>query len=408
VRLHWRQPTLWFVVLGVASGLTLALSLRDWNWLGDALWGQETIGIAQVLVLPLMAGATAVVGWRDRVSWYTVLPGGRARIRHLSRTMAAWVLPLAGVYLVSNAFAVLASRAVEGSLHDGSPWPLATQGLGMVVACSAGYLLGHVLSSWAGALVAGAVLAATVMLDRLGAVTTGLAEYSASGVMLGARANGGYFLARVVWLLALSACCLALVLLTRVPRRVAGGALVVTLLVGTVIFRTNDSYRYVGSQSGYCAGTTVLVCGPPSLAPRVREAADVAAPVASALQALGVRPPRRLVAWQPTVGARDWVMVFNADRFRDRLDPGNVISALASPTSCGIWTDPDDAPPDAWFAADRLVRSYLATAVHRHGGLDYQTMSMRIGRDHAVAVVRASARALSECNVRLLPVELKG
>jgi hypothetical protein len=385
----------------------MMLSLRDWDWLGDPLWGQETIGIGQVLVLPLAAGGAAVMGWRDRGSYFSFLPGGRSQVIHLSRAVGAWLLALSVPYLVAHAFCVLASRWVETHVEDATVFPLITQMLGLLVALAMGYAIGFALNSWAGSVVAAVLLAATIVLDRLGTVTTGLAEYAANGPMLGARPDAGYFASRIAWMLVLATATLVTVTLKRPARQVAVGLIVVTLCFGTVRFRTNDSYVYAESATAYCAGTSVQVCGPPSLARRVREAAALASRVAAELDALGVAHESKLVSWEPAAEGKDWVMLFNAGHLRDPLDPGQVVSSVASPTKCRLWSA-EQAPPDEWFAADRLVRSYLAHAVGGKGGLDYQQLSDRMGVTKATGVVREAAEALQACDAGLVPAVLRG
>jgi hypothetical protein len=406
VRYHLRAPEPWVLTVAFGCALGMMLSLRDWNWLGDPLWGQETIGIGQVLVLPLAGGGAAVMGWRDRGAYFSFLPKG-PQARHLARAIGAWWLPLAATYVLANAFCVVASGGVEVSVADATVFPLLTQVLGLLVALTVGYAIGYAVNSWAAALVAGVLLAVTLTLDRLGTVTTGLAEYAANGPMLGAQANLAYFAARGGWMLVLAGSALALVVLTPRLQRLVWGIVLVALVGGTVLFGTNDSYVYVKSASDYCTGVSIQVCGPRALAPRVREAAFVAAPVGAALSALGVEPPERLTSWDPASKDTEWVMLLSGDRFRDPLDPGQVISAVASPTSCRLWTA-EEIPPASWFAADRLVRSYLAHAVGRKGGLDFQQLSGRVGAAKATGVVRRAARALQACDVSLVPGELRG
>jgi hypothetical protein len=208
---------MWLVTGLVVVAMATMLSLRDADWMGDALWGQETIGGAQVMVLPLLAGGAAVAGWRDVTGILTLIPAGRQRWRHFSATFAAWAIPVVALYAGANLFVVLASRWSEPSIPNATVWPALTQTGGALLVFVVGYALGGVLRSWLGSVVAALLTVAVLILDRMGAIATGLAEYAASGTMLGTAANPAYFATRLAWMVLVGAPVVAL--LVTAPRR---------------------------------------------------------------------------------------------------------------------------------------------------------------------------------------------
>ena len=153
---------------------------------------------------------------------------------------------------VGNLFVVLTSRWSEPSIPNATPWPALTQTGGALLVLVVGYALGVVLRSWLGSVVAALLTVGVLILDRMGAIATGLAEYAASGTMLGTAANPPYFATRLAWMALVGAPIIAL--LVTAPHRRVGllATLGAGLLVGQLAFGTNDSYRVVPGRSDTC------------------------------------------------------------------------------------------------------------------------------------------------------------
>jgi hypothetical protein len=404
---HLRGRGVWVVALAVATTFTTVLLSRDHDWLGDPLWGQETLGAAQVMVLPLVAGAAAVTGGRDRATYFTFLPPGMAQLRHVVRTLTGWATPLSATYAVAHVAVVLLSARAATAVANAEAWPLVTQVLGMVLALSVGYCLGFALRSWAASLVAATLMAGTLILDRLGRLPVGLAEDGSSGTMLGAQPVAHHFLLRIVWLLLVAAVAAGWVVVGTRGRRVLVGGLLATVVAGASVLPRGESYAFSASGSSHCAGTAPRVCGPHELAGRVDEAAALAARASAALRLLHVTPPTALTAWEPATDGKDTVALYNPGRFRDPLDPQEVVSAVTSPKSCDIWRS-STWPPLKWFAADHLVRAWVSGQLGVQGGDDYALLRKRLGAAEAHRLLTAAATGLATCDADAVPDELNG
>lgn len=392
-----------FAVIAIAA----TLSLRSANWIGDPLWGQEKVGIAQVLVLPLLGAGAAVTGWRDRHGVLSLLTTGRQRATHLGYAFAAWALLLAILYGLSAVGVNALSATSDPFLHNWSAWPLATQWVAGLVAVCVGYLVGQVLDSWLGSVVAAVLLACVLILDRMGVITTGLAEYAASGTMLGADPSPGYFLMRLAWMLLLGVIVVAaLVAGPSSSARWTAGVLVVLMATGSVAFRTNNSYEIHRSPDAFCSASTVRVCAPTTFAGRADQAGAIASRAAEVLQRYGADAPAQLLMWQPGVEDRDWVMLVNPGLLRDRLRPADVVSAVVSPKGCRIWRDADHPPSSAWFYADSLVHSVVESTMTGAVSRPLSDLRQSYGTSGAAALVGAAARALQACDQDAIPATL--
>lgn len=394
----------WVAAFLVACAQAGILRLRDSSWIGDQLWGQETIGVAQVLALPLIGAAAALAGWTDRTGLLTLFPGGRLRRRHVARALVAWGAVFAVPYLVANAVVIVASGTASLSVSNGSVWPVATQILGMGVAVTVGYAIGYFVRSWAAAIVAGALFALWILLDRMGAVTSGLAEYSSSGSLVGASASTSYFGTRVVWLLAVIAVAVwSLVASGRALRPVIGAGIGV-LLLGGFLFPLNDSYHFLNKSAVHCSSSAVVVCGPVELAKRVDEGGQEASRVAAILQKQGVTTRARFELWTPQADSKDWILLVNPSRFRDRLSLYQVADGVAAPKSCKMWRS--STPPSAeMFAGEQMLTEYLLAQLSGTGnGASYDRLAKGIGKAATQQALLASATAFQECRPSVPPV----
>ncbi len=400
-----REP--WLLCLLVITGQSAVLGLRDADWMGDPLWGQETLGIAQLLALPVIGGALAVAGWRDRTGILTLVPTGGPRRRHLARTWLSWAGPLAVCYVLAHAAVLLLSARAATSVDNASWWPLVTQLLGMGLAVVAGYATGYVTRSWTGAVTAPVALAAVLVLDRTGALPAGLAEYASSGTMLGAAPVASFFAARAGWLLAVTGAVAALLLLAgRGPRPLAAvpvAGLVAALVAGSVVFTPNDSYALTGPGDQYCSrGGPVRVCGPAELASRIDETAAVAGHATAALATLGVQGRTEFVVWTARAGDEDWVVAVQ-DRFRDPLDAGEVVDAVVAPTSCPMWRAAQP-PPNRVFTAEEVLDGYVGEQVP---GAPLTRMYTRFTEEvpepAATRRLRKAAEGLQACDAETVP-----
>jgi len=402
MRAQLRGRMVWLVTGLMLVAMATGLSLRDADWMGDPLWGQETIGVAQVLVLPLLAGGAAVVGWRDVGGILTLIPAGRQRWRHFCATFAAWAIPVVALYAVANLFVIVASRWSEPSIPNATPWPALTQTGGALLVFVVGYALGVVLRSWLGSVVAALLTVAVLILDRMGVIASGLAEYTSSGTMLGAVANPAYFGMRLVWMVLVGALIVAL--LVTVPRRRTGllVALGAALVAGQLTFPTNDSYGIRPERADTCTATPVVVCAPPEFRDRAVRAAEMAGQTGAVLRALGVSSPSRFVMWQPGRDHLDNLTLVDPGTFRAPLTLQIVVSGVVAPLSCGLWSGPEP-PPYSWFYSKALVESYVMSQLTGRITEPYGRLLTSKGAEQSRALVTQAATALQECDLAKVP-----
>lgn len=401
---YLKGPELWLTAVLAVVGLGSVLLTRDAPWIGDPLWGQETIGIGQVVVLPLVAGSAALLGWRDRRGIFTFVLSARGRVRHLGTVIAANAVALLSVYAVATVAVILASSRAMLHLDHPSVWPLLTQTSACVMALCVGYAIGYALASWLSAVIAASLTAGVLILDRMGALNTGFAEYTASGSMYEATPNAAYFIRRLLWMWVLVLLIVA-VLATRQRRRFLYAALVLVVLSGTAAFRTNESYRLTAAEASYCSNTAPRVCGPEVLATRIDSAGATAARASTILgtiPGLTTKPPASLEAWYPGIQGKPYVMLFDPGKVRAPLHEDEVVAAVVSPTSCQIWTS-QTVPPDYWFEAAAFLRSYVGAKLHGTTSQAFTTFQQRHGAAAADEALASAADAMQECETSKLP-----
>ncbi|NYG08343.1 hypothetical protein BJ986_002830 [Phycicoccus badiiscoriae] len=402
MRAQLRRPMPWLVTASMLAAMATVLALRDADWMGDPLWGQETIGVAQGLMLPLLAGAAAIVGWQDIQGLLTLIPDARLRLKHLCATLAVWAVPVVVLYAVANLFVVLASRWTDPSIPNATPWPALTQIGGALLTFLVGYALGVVLKSWLGSVVAALLTAGVLILDRMGVIATGLAEYTASGTMLGTSANPPYFAMRLVWMVLVGAAIVALVVTGAGKRVPLAAALGVALLIGQVAFGSNDSYTVVQVRADSCTSTPVVVCAPPEFRARAEKASQIAGASAATLQALGAPTHRWFVMWQPGNDQLDNLMLIDPGKIRAPLRTRDVVSGVVAPKSCELWHAPEP-PPNSWFYSAALVESYVMSELNGQSAEPYGRLLATRGSVGAHDLVLQAATALQECEPAKVP-----
>lgn len=396
------RPTVWLVTVLMMAAIATTLSMRDADWVGDPLWGQESIGVAQVLVLPLLAGAAATVGWHDSEGILTLIPSGGLRFRHISSTLAAWAVPVVVLYALANLVVVLTSMRSDPSLPNAALWPVLTQAGAAVLTFVVGYALGVLLTSWLSAVVAALLTAAVLILDRMGAIATGLAEYAASGTMLGTAPNASYFVMRLVWMGLVGAVIVTL-LVTGRPHRVGlVVALGAVLLTGQFAFASNDSYTLRPARADSCTSAPVVVCAPPEFRARAEQASHIAGETAGVLQGLGVSSRRHFVMWQPGRDRLDHLMLINPGKLRAPLMVRRVVSGVVAPESCGLWYGAEP-PPGSWFYSRALVESYVMSELTGQSAEPYGRLRSTMGAEGSRRLVAQAAGALQECDLGRVP-----
>jgi hypothetical protein len=388
----------WLLAVVVLAIQSAVLRNRDAAWIGDSLWGQETIGVAQVLVLPLIAATAAVDGWRAREGLLSLLEGGSAGRHHVVNLLVSRWGPLALAFGAANAAVLLVSWQAPLHLANGSPWPLVTQSLAAIACTCAGFALGCWAGSWTGAVAAGCVFVLLPLLGRMGSLPNGFDEFAASGSMVGAQPNPTFFSIRAVWLLAVGLGCLLAVLGPRRGWRPLGVSLVAGAgVLGLLLFEADRSYAAAGDRV-YCTDTAVVVCGPVTLRHRVDEGGRAATLASQALASRGVEARTRFVMWSATTSGQDTLMLVNPGRFRDPLDRQTVIDDVVSPQSCAFWRDPTGPPDGKVFRAAAVLDGAVAAALgHRGPSGPYADFLARVpARDQAQAL-RSAGTALQKC-----------
>ena len=392
---RWGPWLLAVVLLAIQSAV---LRSRDAAWIGDPLWGQETIGVAQVLVLPVVAATTAVDGWRAREGLLSLLAPGAPRRRHVVNLMTSWWCASALAFTAANAAVLLVSWQASLRLANGSPWPLVTQSLAALACTCAGFALGCWARSWTGAVAAACLFVLLPLLGRMGSLPNGFDEFSASGSMVGARPNAAFFSIRAAWLVTVGVGCLVAAMSSGRRWRTVGISLVAgAAVLGLLLFETDHSYG-VGSDRDYCTDTAVVVCGPVTLRHRLDEGGRAATLASQALVSRGIETRTRFVMWSAATSGEDTLMLVNPGRFRDPLDANAVIDDVVSPQSCGFWRDPA-GPPDAkvFRAAAVLDGAVAAALTHEKPAGAYADFVARVPkRDQALALARAGT-ALQQC-----------
>lgn len=388
----------WLLAALVLALQSAVLRTRDAAWIGDSLWGQETIGAAQVLVLPVVAATAAIEGWRAREGLLSLLgpgPGGR---RHVVNLLVSWWAPLALAVAVANAGVVLVSQQAPQHLSNASPWPLTTQLLATLACLCAGLAVGCWARSWTGAVAAASAFVLLPLLGRMGSLPNGFDEFSASGSMIGAQPNPAFFGTRAVWLVAVGAGSLLTVLSLGSRWRSVGLTMVAGAgAFGLLLLAADRSYE-VRSDPEYCSATAVVVCGPASLSPRVDEGGRTATLASQTLARWGIQTRTRFVMWSAATSGQDTVMLVNPGRFRDPMDAPTVVQDVVSPQSCGFWRDPT-GPPEAkvFRAAAVLEGAVITTMRHEAPSGAYADFLARVpARDRARALASAGL-ALQRC-----------
>lgn len=388
----------WLLAAVILALQSAVLRTRDAAWIGDALWGQETIGVAQVLVLPVVAATAAVEGWRAREGLLRLLgpgPGGR---RHVANLLVSWWAPVALAVAVANAGVVLVSRHVPQHLSNASPWPLATQSLATLACLCAGLAIGYWARSWTGAVAAASAFVLLPLLGRMGALPNGFDEFSASGSMIGAQPNPAFFGTRAVWLVAVGAGSLLTVLSLGRRWRSVGLTMVAGAGASGLLLLAADRSYEVGSDPEYCSTTAVVVCGPASLSLRVDEGGRAATLASQTLARWGIQTRTRFVMWSAATSGQDTVMLVNPGRFRDPMDDTTVVQDVVSPQSCGFWRDPAGPPEAKVFRAAAVLEGAVTTTLrHEAPSGAYADFLARVpARDRARALASAGL-ALQRC-----------
>jgi hypothetical protein len=383
------------VVLAIQSAV---LRNRDAPWIGDPLWGQETIGVAQVLVLPVVAATAAVDGWRARDGLLSLLGPGAAGRHHVVTLLVARWCPLALAFAVANAAVLLVSRQAPLQLPNGSPWPVVTQSSAALACTCASFALGCWARSWTGAVAAACVFVLLPLLGRMGSLPNGFDEFSASGSMVGAEPDAAFFSARVAWLVAVAAgCLLAVMSRGRRWRSVGVSCVAGAGVLGMLIFEADRSYGVAG-DSDYCSDTAVVVCGPATLRHRVDEGGRAASLASRALASYGIETRTRFVMGSAATSGQDTLMLINPGHFRDPLDGDAVIDDVVSPQSCAFWRDPA-GPPDAKVFRAAAVLDGAAASVLSHRGPSgpYADFLARVPARDRDRALRSAGIALQEC-----------
>lgn len=392
------RPGPWLLAVVVLAIQSAVLRTRDAAWIGDSLWGQETIGVAQVLVLPVVAATSAVDGWRAREGLLSLLgPGPAGRHHVLDLLLSRW-LPVALAFVVANAAVVLVSGQAPLHLSNASPWPLVTQSLAALACTCAGFVLGYWATSWTGAVAAACVFVLLPLLGRMGSLPNGFDEFSASGSMIGAQPNPVFFGTRTAWLLAVGAGSLVAAMGLRRRWRSLGIAMVSCAgALGLLLFAADRSYA-VRDGAEYCSDTVVVVCGPTTLRHRVDQGGRAATLASQVLATWGIETRTRFVMWSAATSGQDTVMLVNPGRFRDPLDDDAVVADVVSPQSCGFWHDPA-RPPDAkvFRAAAVLDAAVAAELRHRGPSGAYADFLARVPASDQGAALRSAGKALQQC-----------
>lgn len=394
-------------LMAYAAGLTWVLVRDGGAWLGDPLWGQETLAFAMVLALPIYLGVVAhESGWdrRELVSLFD----RRQRRRVLAEALAIRLMPVLLMTLAAHAVAVGASATLPFSFANQSSWPLLTQLVAVALSVSLASAIGQALPGWGGTVLAPALWIIAYVGDRAGLVNSGLAEFTPSGSLLGYTPDPHEFARRGVWLLALMLlAALALLVDGDTRRRAAWAGVGAVFAVGVLIDGGGDGYTTAGATDHRCAGTTVQLCGPAELFPVIDEAAPRVAQAAHAVAGLGAVLPQRYFAW--TAGSDTarlpWVMLINPGRPRETVAPQDFIGQVVAPRSCRVWWGAEP-PAHDWYAAEALVDGYTRQALHLQVPPEYERFMAGIAKDRRSALVRDAARALSSCDPSGLPPEL--
>jgi len=402
--LRWRR--VWLTSLLMGAVIVAVLGTNEMAWLGDPLWGQEVIGRAQLLILPLVSGAAAWWGTRDGSGLLGLLTTPVERSRHVLTVTGAQLLWLSGVYGLGHLVVVVGSRWSPLHFANGSFWPLLSQVLGAAVAFAAGYAVGVWLGSYVAVVVAAALWPLVIIGEKSGLIRGAVSELGASGTMLGYAPDPWRFGTRGVWLLLVALLALGTVAFVR-GRAWIGLVTAVTFVAGGLVVPGGDGFRPV-AEAQACSGGPVTVCGPSALGGRLAQGSVLVNGAAEVLNDLGATPPQQYVAWtaQADLAHENWIRLHEAGLIRAPLPVRDLVSDAVAPRSCSVWYA-DEPPPPGWSEGAEALAGYVAT----QRGLGWSTPAFDHLRASFAASgesglrdsMRAVAAAITRCDPALIP-----
>ena len=403
---HLRSPAALLGLACYAVGLVWVASLQSFAWLGDSLWGQESLALASIVALPILLAVVAHDGAQDRRQLLPLL-SPRQRAHHTLMIVSSRFLPAAALLLFAHVAVWLSSSQQELNFANGSPWPVVTQTLGLLLAILFAYLVGLQIPSWAAAAVAPGLWIIAIFADRTSLLPTGIVEFSPSGSLLGYVPDTSEFLTRAIWMVAIALLLVASV--TSFTSRFQGAlwtTLVLVFLSGVLLNGDSDGYNFASAETAHCAGEVAKVCGPKELAPRIDKVHSGVEEASRALRRLGVTPPSSYVAWTAATDSshEPWLLLVNPGKPRESVPFADVLAQVVAPQSCKVWWG-SEPPPSAWFTAQTLVADWVRFQLDITPSPLYAEFVNSTPVDQQNTVLRQAATALMRCDVGLLPDE---
>ncbi|WP_169744218.1 hypothetical protein [Knoellia aerolata] len=390
----------------VAVAMVVVMAVGGAGWIGEVLWGQEVIGRAQFLALPLIGSVVAWYAARDSDGMLTVLPGFKERGRHAAATGAAGCFWLAVVYAVAHLVVVAAALFAPVTITNGSLWPWTTQTLTALATWWMGFVVGSSSGSIIAAPLVGGLTPVLLLVGRGRTLFTRLAELGSNGTLLGYRPDSAQFGSRVVLLSLLLAALVAAVLTSR--RRFLTTAALALAAVGGQFVPTGDGYRLTQSRPTVCVGEKTRLCALQELEVLAEHWAPFINQVSAESVKLTSELPTTYWAWTADVDAqgKPWVTIFDPGSWRGEPDKSFMIEEITAPRSCAIWRG-GSPPPDSWVAASWLVSDEVRV---RLGMAPLYNVSDRLeptDPNTQDRIVHDAAKSLATCDLNALPPELR-
>lgn len=405
-----RKPTapLALGLIFYATTIVWTLTRKEMSWLGDPLWGQESIAFAAVIGLPIYLGAVAYDAGLDAREVQPLVSRAEA-VRATVVTASQRLLWAAAVLVLAHASVVGLSNLQSFSFNNASLWPLTAQLIALGVGIFFATIVGSKTNGWGGAAVSGVAWVVVMFADRAGILPTGISEFTPSGSLLGYAPDSTQFSVRVAWMLTVAAALVIAIALinNKTWSKVALGVALCIFLSGLVVNQQGDGYTYTAGSREACVGSSPAVCGPDELSTVLQQFAPTVREARTASEKLGANLPERYVAWTANNDAqhRSWLLLIDPGKPRQVVDPASVISQVIAPRSCRVWFD-SEPPSPAWFEAERLVSAYVEKEIGAGPGEAYVSFTRDMTPSRADAVVSASAKALATCEPTTLPSEV--
>ena len=402
-----RGYVLYAGLMAYVGGIAWVLLRADAAWLGDPLWGQETVAVALVVSFPVYLAVVGYEAGADRREIWPLLTE-RQRIAQAGRTFVGRVILPLGVTVGAHILVVALSRLQDAHFEDASWWPLLTQSLGIVAGVALATAVGSLAPGWTGTVLPAVIWLVATFTDRAGIIKSGIAEFSPSGSLIGYAPDPASFLGRAVWFVLLIGLLVAATIAfsSSVKRRIAWAAVVIVFFAGGQLVGDGDGYDVATAARVKCAGEARQICGPAEIQPLMADFVPVVEGSTAVLSDLGVKLPTKYYAWtaQNDYLHRPWVLLFDPGKPRDSRPVQSIVGQVVGPRSCDVWWGAS-YPDQKWFVAEQVVDGYVQSQLNLGTTAQFQAFAAARTAAEQRDLITDAATGLAECDPSRIPVE---